>query len=49
MSVEVDDYIEVEKCIKKQMKQYELRKYGEIYNVNYNILKSVINDCIKNN
>lgn len=44
---ECDDPVQIEKCIKIHMKEYQYRKYKEVYEVNINILKNVIKDCNK--
>lgn len=44
---ECDDIIQIEKCVKLHMKEYQYRKYKEVYEVNINILKHVIRDCDK--
>jgi hypothetical protein len=44
---EVDDVISIEKCMKLVMKEYQYRKYKEVYQVNINIIKKVIKDCKK--
>jgi phage anti-repressor protein len=45
--LETDNIDSVEKCIKLAMKEYQYRKYKEVYQVNINLLKSVIKDCKK--
>jgi hypothetical protein len=39
---ETDD---IEKCIKTYAKQYQYRKYKEVYKADINMLKDLINDC----
>ena len=36
---------EVERCIKSYAKQYQYRKYKEVYKTDINMLKDLINDC----
>lgn len=42
---ESDDIDEVEHCIKTYVKKYKYRKYKEIYKIDINLLKELINDC----
>jgi phage anti-repressor protein/predicted GIY-YIG superfamily endonuclease len=42
---EVNDIDTVEKCVKTQMKKFQYRKYKEVYQININILKEVIQKC----
>jgi len=42
---ESDNIDAVEKCIKAFMKEYQYRKYKEIYQVNIDIIKDFINKC----
>jgi hypothetical protein len=42
---ETDDIHEVEHCIKAYVKKYKYRKYKEVYKVDINLLKELINDC----
>jgi hypothetical protein len=42
---ETDDIDEVERCIKSYAKQYQYRKYKEVYKADINMLKDLINDC----
>ena len=42
---ETDDIDRVENCIKSYAKQYQYRKYKEIYKADINMLKDLINDC----
>ncbi len=42
---EVDDTIKIEKCAKEAMKQYQYRKYKEVYQINIDIIKFIINNC----
>ena len=43
---ETDDIDNIEKCVKIYAKQYQYRKYKEVYKANLNILKDLINDCV---
>jgi hypothetical protein len=45
---ETDNIDQVEQCIKSMMKKAQYRKYKEIYQVDLNIIKSVIKDCDAN-
>ena len=45
---ETDNIDQVEQCIKTMMKKAQYRKYKEIYQVDLNIIKSVIKDCDAN-
>jgi phage anti-repressor protein len=45
---EADNIIQLEKCIKISMKEAQYRKYKEIYEVNIDIIKEVINNCNSN-
>ena len=42
---ETNDVIQLESCIKVMMKKAQYRKYKEIYQVDIDIIKSVIKDC----
>ena len=42
---ESDDIVEIEKCIKLFMKKYQYRKYKEVYKINIDIIKSLIENC----
>ena len=42
---ETDNIDEVERCVKSYAKQFQYRKYKEIYKADINTLKSLINDC----
>lgn len=42
---EVDDVNKIEKCTKEAMKKYQYRKYKEVYQVNIDIIKYVIQKC----
>jgi hypothetical protein len=42
---ETDDIGRVETCIKSYAKQYQYRKYKEVYKTDINMLKDLINDC----
>jgi phage anti-repressor protein/predicted GIY-YIG superfamily endonuclease len=44
---ESDNIIEIENCIKTLMKKYQYRKYKEVYKININIIKSLIEECDK--
>jgi len=44
---EVDDVVKIEKCAKESMKKYQFRKYKEVYQVNIDIIKFVIENCAK--
>ena len=46
---ETDDIDNVELCIKSYMKKYKYRKYKEVYKVDINLLKELINDCAEFN
>jgi len=43
--MEVDNVEKVEKCIKEAMKKYQYRKYKEIYQINIDIIKFLIEQC----
>jgi phage anti-repressor protein len=42
---ESDDIDEIERCVKSYAKQYQYRKYKEVYKADINMLKDLINDC----
>ena len=42
---ETDDIDNVESCIKKYAKEYQYRKYKEVYKIDINLLKELVNDC----
>jgi hypothetical protein len=42
---EVDDVSRIEKCAKEAMKKYQFRKFKEVYQVNIDIIKYVIQKC----
>ncbi len=42
---ESDNIDAVEKCVKAFIKQYQYRKYKEVYEVNIDIIKAFINEC----
>lgn len=42
---ETDDIDNIEKCVKTYAKQYQYRKYKEVYKADLNMLKDLINDC----
>ena len=42
---ETDDIDEIERCVKSYAKQYQYRKYKEVYKTDINMLKDLINDC----
>ena len=42
---ETDDIDNIEKCVKMYAKQFQYRKYKEIYKTDINVLKILINDC----
>jgi phage anti-repressor protein/predicted GIY-YIG superfamily endonuclease len=42
---ESENIIEIEKCIKTLMKKYQYRKYKEVYKINIDIIKSLIEQC----
>jgi hypothetical protein len=42
---ETDNIDEVERCVKSYAKQYQYRKYKEVYKANINMLKDLIHDC----
>lgn len=44
--IEVDDVDKVERCIKALVKEYQYRKYKEIYKIDYNFLKKIIEKCV---
>jgi len=44
-----DNVDELEECVKMKMKNYQYRKYKEIYKVNIDIVKEIIDKCDKFN
>ena len=42
---ESENIIKIEKCIKLLMKDYQYRKYKEVYKINIDIIKSLIEQC----
>lgn len=42
---EVDDVDNIEACVKRNMKEYQYRKYKEIYQANINMIKKIIKEC----
>ena len=42
---ETNDIDNIEKCVKTYAKQYQYRKYKEVYKADLNMLKDLINDC----
>jgi hypothetical protein len=42
---ETDNIDQVESCVKAYMKKAQYRKYKEIYQVDLNIIKKIINNC----
>jgi len=42
---ETEDIDNVESCIKKYAKEYQYRKYKEVYKIDINLLKELVNDC----
>jgi len=44
---ESDNIIEIESCIKVLMKKYQYRKYKEVYKINIDIIKSLVESCDK--
>lgn len=42
---ESDNIIPIERCIKALMKEYQYRKYKEVYKINIDIIKSLISQC----
>lgn len=45
MIYEADNIEQLEKCVKNYMKQAQYRKYKEIYEVDLDIIRSIIKDC----
>ena len=45
VDIHIDNIDEVERCVKSYAKQYQYRKYKEVYKANINMLKDLINDC----
>lgn len=44
-TIQVDNTIAVEKCIKAFLQQYQYKRYKEIYKCDLNVIKKIINDC----
>jgi len=44
---ESNNIIEIESCIKALMKKYQYRKYKEVYKINIDIIKSLVESCDK--
>ena len=44
---ESNNIIEIENCIKALMKKYQYRKYKEVYKINIDIIKSLVENCDK--
>ena len=42
---ESDNIVQIENCIKALMKPYQYRKYKEVYKINIDIIKSLIEQC----
>jgi phage anti-repressor protein/predicted GIY-YIG superfamily endonuclease len=42
---ESENIVKIEKCIKLLMKDYQYRKYKEVYKINIDIIKSLIHQC----
>jgi predicted GIY-YIG superfamily endonuclease len=42
---ESENIIKIESCIKLLMKEYQYRKYKEVYKINIDIIKSLIHQC----
>jgi len=42
---ETDNVDIVENCLKKNMKEYQYRKYKEVYQINIDILKGILKEC----
>ena len=42
---ESDNIVQIENCIKVLMKPYQYRKYKEVYKINIDIIKSLIEQC----
>jgi phage anti-repressor protein len=42
---EVDDVVNVESCIKRHMKEFQYRKYKEIYQVDIDMIKNILKEC----
>ena len=42
---ESNNIIKIEKCIKLLMKDYQYRKYKEVYKINIDIIKSLVEQC----
>lgn len=44
---ETDDIDKIESCVKLHTKEYQYRKYKEVYQINIDILKKIVNECMK--
>lgn len=44
---ETDEIDKIESCVKLHMKEYQYRKYKEVYQVNIEIIKKIVNECMK--
>jgi len=42
---ETNDINEVERCIKSYAKQFQYRRYKEVYKADINLLKDLVNEC----
>ena len=42
---EVDDVDNIESCVKRHMKEFQYRKYKEIYQVDINMIKNILKEC----
>ena len=42
---ESNNIVQIESCIKALMKPYQYRKYKEVYKINIDIIKSLIEQC----
>jgi phage anti-repressor protein/predicted GIY-YIG superfamily endonuclease len=42
---ESENIVKIEKCIKLLMKDYQYRKYKEVYKINIDIIKSLVQQC----
>lgn len=40
-----NDIVSIEKCTHARLKQYKYKKYKQVYQINMNILKQVIQTC----
>lgn len=45
MTYEADNLVQLESCVKNMMKKAQYRKYKEIYEVDLDIIRSVVKDC----